>query len=242
MNMWLVLLIMIPVILVMVFGKNPIREFQKEQRALVEKYGGDELTYAVSRNLEEQGAVDSSGKSILDAPTSNDMISSIKSVSKPVSTGEDLTIKKGGGANPNNRPVGANNLSGATQPRFTAPNISDTKPVSSKDDGFMFQPQAAGSGQYNAGLQPQPHDEGYYPTIISKDNSGNVATSSAQAGQKATLTGKEARLRSGQPVIFDGGYVYTVNAAGERLPMPDGDYVLENGSALKVSRGQSISQ
>lgn len=236
MNMWIVLLVMIPVILLMFFGKNPIREFQNEQKVLVEKYGNDELTYAVSRSLEEQGAIGIDGKSVLEAPSSNEMISSIKSTSKPVSTGEDLTIKK--------KSEGGNRLGGnvgAGQPRFALPSVTDTKTVAKPDD-FVFQPQEANGGGVNAyPPQTQSQDRDYYPNVITRDSSGSVI-SQAGSGTKAQIGGREARLRSGQPVIFDGASVYTVNAAGERVPMPDGDYILQDGGALKVSGGRSMLQ
>lgn len=227
MNMWIVVLIMVPVLAIMIFGKNPIREFQNEQKALVEKYGGDELTIATSRFVENSEKA-SGQNSSLDGVSSKEVLSSIKNASAPIRLADDFSPQKPLlNDNINNKTSGGGLYGGR-------PSV----PSSSSDDVFdsigkpqiqqqIYQPQ-----QMERAVQPE-NSANYYPPIIADRT---VFT----PPQPVILKGKEARLRSGQVVIFEGASVYTVDAAGGRVPMPDGEYVLQDGGNLIVSNGRSV--
>lgn len=55
-----------------------------------------------------------------------------------------------------------------------------------------------------------------------------------------------ARLESGQEIETDdddfrvGASVFVVNDEGERMPLPDGEYILEDGSAMMIADGVKI--
>ena len=55
-----------------------------------------------------------------------------------------------------------------------------------------------------------------------------------------------ARLESGQEIETDdddfrvGAAVFVVNDEGERMPLPDGEYILEDGRAIMVADGSLV--
>ncbi len=248
MNMWIVLIVMVPVIAILLFGKNPIREFQNEQRGMLEKYGGDDLTYATSRFVEEQEKAGFFGSesNVLQGPSSKDMISSIKKVSPNVSTGDDLTIKPiapqsssrgmfGGGGSTEQQQRGNYTITAPADNDFEKNlNIDDNQkyPQLYKQQQMQYDQQDQRSNPSpSSAVQSSEQNSNYYPPVFS-DNAYSKP-------QPVQLTGKEAKLRSGQPIIFEGVYVYTVGASGERVAMPDGEYVLQDGSSVTVSGGKN---
>lgn len=80
MNMWIVVIIMVPVLALLFFGSNPIKDFQDRSREFFGKYGSDELTIQTNMYLEkqQQGAYSFGGGSVLETPKEGDIMKSIK--------------------------------------------------------------------------------------------------------------------------------------------------------------------
>jgi hypothetical protein len=78
---------------------------------------------------------------------------------------------------------------------------------------------------------PAPAPSNYYPPIV-----GDTLKS-----PDANLAG-DFRLRSGQRIGFEDNRVFTTNATGERVPLPDGNYVMMNGTSLEVQNGRRVGR
>ena len=228
MNMWIVVLIMIPVLAIMFLGGNPVRDFQKKQQELAAKYGTDELTNATLRGIENNERASGQASSF-EGVSSSDLISSIKTVSPPIRYEDDLTVRE---PSMNDRI----NSSALFRKNPAPPTSSATQ----LDDGF----DKALSGTVAVGQPLQPaqsvrsaNTDNYYPPIVSSMNAASTS-----AAPQAVLTGKEVKLRSGQIIIFEGVYVYTVNTSGGRVAMPDGEYILQDGGSILVSGGKNIAK
>jgi hypothetical protein len=120
---------------------------------------------------------------------------------------------------------------------LNSPSYPGQQPGPSRQANFNQQYPAAPDLQIpdNADKPRHPTISNYYPPVL-PDVTPSVKISSA--GQKVVLSGNEAKLRSGQPIIFDGTDVFTVDAAGNKKILPDGNYTLENGSGIRVSEGR----
>lgn len=227
MNMWIVVLIMIPVVAIMIFGGNPVRDFQEKQREAAAKYGTDELTIATSRFVENHEKATGQASSLEGGVTQKEMISAIKTVSPKVRLADDFDIKP---LSPSDK------ISSGLFRKNPSP------PPPQPDDGFDKALNGTGAvvAQPAQPLQPvqQPVNENnYYPPIV-PDKNTIIATSAPPA----VLTGREARLRSGQVIIFERTSVYTIDASGGRVSMPDGEYTLQDGSTILVSGGKNITR
>lgn len=197
----LVLLLAIILAGFLMFGKNPIREFQKEQKVLISRYGKDDLTIKTNLYIEQQKKAASSGF---------------------FSGGE----RKGGVASV----APAENLYGVE---------GEGEIVIQQTDPSGQQPSSpttsAGLSMPPVAMRSPAKSSNYYPPIVSE---GNVPSADKKP---LVLTGNETRLRSGQIISFQGILVYMVDQFGDRSPLPDGDYNLQDGGFIKVRGGHRVA-
>ena len=73
----------------------------------------------------------------------------------------------------------------------------------------------------------------YYPPI--------AKSTPEQPPVDVTKTSPATSLRSGQRIWFNDMAVYTVDAAGKTISLPDGDYTLIDGSNMTVQGGKRVS-
>ncbi len=228
MNLW-VLIGMLLVIAMLVFGKNPVREFQNQQKNLMEKYGSDPLTAQTNMYLEQKQKQAASGgmfdsvvgggndKKPVDQ-SANDMRAAIRNSATVV------------GNDPSLRPKGI----------YIAPPSLE---VEGRGESDIIIKQSDPNGQ-GVGPNGQGNDTSasgyssggggsYYPPIINNEPPVNKDTGSS-------LTGKEPKLRSGQPIAYDGTAVYSLDQQGNRSLLPDGDYILQDGRSFSVSGGRVV--
>lgn len=242
------------VLALLVFMKNPVREFQENRRAILTKYGTDELTIKTNLFLEQQQQQSSPlsfGNRQPAPPTkSSDILKDMLQSQTDVEKDDDLKINRRTGrletnsykarppvtrqpvAPPDEDLYGGDNGFGGDSPAYP---VQQPRPNRQLGRVPMPDPYVPDNG----GSQPSPQINSYYPPVM-PDTQTNLRV--GNPGQKVVLSGNEAKLRSGQPIIFDGSEVYTVDAAGNKRILPDGNYTLENGSGIRVSEGRLRGQ
>lgn len=71
----------------------------------------------------------------------------------------------------------------------------------------------------------------YYPPIVD----------SVSGSQKPLSISSMNKLRSGQPIAFDGMEVFAIDSAGKRTLLPDGNYTLYDGSKIEILGGRRVT-
>lgn len=196
---------------VLILGKNPIREYQKDMRKLSEKYGQDDLAIATNIYIEKKQNVENGmvpGRQANTQPNESDMKNSIKS-----SVTENY---------------------GFAVPESTVPASKVAQPDDQFEDSSI---NVEVSQQTDTPISKQQQAlRDYYPPIVGQQR---PVTPVAGSQTPVVLTGSEPRLRSGQVVAFEGVNVFLVDKFGNRTPMPDGTYNMMDGSKLIVANGRS---
>ena len=201
------------------FGKNPLREFQKQQKEIMAKYGTDDLSVATNIYLEQQQNSGGGFMGLLggnqpaEPPTEKNMINSIKS-SADLANSAAIKSAARDAANPL--------VSKVAKPDIDLP-----------EDNFIAVEVSTGLNSKGEKIPAKPSN--YYPPIV-----GQASIEPSNQPKPMILTGKEPRLRSGQVIAFEGTSVYLIDKMGNRTNMPDGTYNLEDGSKLIVVNGQSM--
>lgn len=175
-----IMIIIIALVVAMVMlGKNPVKEMQKQAIEMRKKYGSDPLTQETNMYIERKRNESGVG-SLPSAPANT---------------------------------------------KVAPPDDGTPEP----DNGVLIKDKT------NDDLpQPATKNDGYYPPIVGSGvgAGGNVVTQPiAEGGQK---------LRSGQPISFDGTSVYSVDKYGNKASLPDGTYTLDDGSTIKVHAGHNV--
>ena len=176
---FIMIIIVALVVAMVMFGKNPVKEMQKQAIEMRKKYGSDPLTQETNMYIERKRK--ESGVSSLPSAPANTKVA--------------------------------------------PPDDGTPEP----DDGVLIK-----NRPNNDLLQPATRNDGYYPPIVGSGvgAGGNAATQpSAEGGQK---------LRSGQPISFNGTSVYAVDKYGNKTSLPDGTYTLDDGSTIKVQAGHNV--
>jgi hypothetical protein len=172
---FIILLIVVLVGAFIFFGKNPVKEMQKQAIEMRKKYGSDPLSQETNIFIEK----------------------------RRIETGGGAVLRSNTVAPPDD-----GNLDSAKPP-------VDGMVVKGNSDGEL---PSAGKNLV------RPQSGGYYPPIV---------------GSSATDGGK--KLRSGQPIAFDGTAVYSVDKMGRKTLLPDGTYTLYDGSSIEIHGGRRIS-
>ena len=130
-----------------------------------------------------------------------------------------------GGALPRSNAVAA--------PDGTIPDAGDNVMVKTTSDGVVINPPTKdnSSQEIPSPLLSEPTTNGYYPPIIGGASPKTIQDNAIADG---------LRLRSGQKLSFDGMNVYAVDKAGNKTPLPDGNYTLYDGSEIVVRGGRRI--
>jgi hypothetical protein len=202
----------IVVVALMAFGKNPLREFQRQQRELMAKYGNDELSVMTNIYVEQHQS-DGQGGGLFGSSqpaqpaTEKDMLATIKS-------------------------------SGSDYSALSKQNSEDSSAVkvAKPDDDLPEDIETSiGISRQLSSDTKSVKNSNYYPPIV-----GQPAASSENQQKPIVLTGKEPKLLSGQVVLFDGTLVYLVDQYGNKTVMPDGTYNLQDDRSITVANGKSI--
>jgi hypothetical protein len=239
----------------LVFMKNPLREFQESRRELLMKYGTDEL--AIRTNLfveQQQKSPMSFGSEPASGGKPGDMYKNMLQSQTDAEKNDDIKINPRTGKIETNSyksspSVASQTVAPPDRPLYegdsgmglNSPSYPGQRPGLNRQANFNQQYPAAPDLQiHDNANKPRPQKiSNYYPPVM-PDAAPSVKISSA--GQKVALSGNEAKLRSGQPIIFDGMDVFTVDATGNKKVLPDGNYTLENGSGIRVSEGKLRGQ
>ncbi|MEZ5690688.1 MAG: hypothetical protein R3D71_03355 [Rickettsiales bacterium] len=233
MNLWIVVAIAIPVCLLLFFGSNPFRDYQDRSKEIVEKYGSDPLAIQtnmyIEQNQQSGGYMMGFGEepqTHLNAPSTGDMLSSIKDAAKDNNVNE----QQGRGGFGFNRNGYGNNISN----NKNAINNAETYEIYNEElKKSEIRQKQKDRGIFERSSEIKNRNlQNYYPPVVK-----NVAMIDHDQQPKADITGKELRLRSGQPIIFDGIKVYTTDSSGTRRTMPDGSYILQDGSSITITDG-----
>jgi hypothetical protein len=117
-------------------------------------------------------------------------------------------------------------------PDGTIPDAGDNVMVKTTSDGVVINPPLKdNSSQEVPQILPSSPTGSYYPPII-----GGASPKTIQDNAIAD----SSKLRSGQQLSFDGMNVYAVDKAGNKTPLPDGNYTLYDGSEIVVHGGRRI--
>ena len=204
-----------------VFGENPLREFQRQQRELMAKYGTDDLSVATNIYVEQQqnsgggfmGLL--SGNQPTEPPSESNMISSIKT-SADSATNSAIKSAMHDAANPL--------VAKVAKPDIDLP-----------EDNFIAVEVSTGLNSNSNGEKKPEKPSNYYPPIV-----GQASVEPENQQKPMVLTGKEPKLRSGQIIAYEGTSVYLVDKMGNRTNIPDGEYILQDGSQMIIVNGQSM--
>lgn len=210
------------VLFLLLFGKNPVREFQEQQKALMEKYGTDELSIETNVYLEQQQPSQGSfggfmgGNSNQDKPM--DMTGSIVN-SNSKSSGKSSGIGSifGGG---NNQP--------AKSPSDFDVNNTDKIVITNTNRNNTTQ-DIGGFGNTSKTNHGSLANDNYYPPAVNQPVEPNAST------------GNGPKLRSGQSIVFEGTSVYTIDQYGNKTRLPDGKYTLQDGGQINVIGGKNVA-
>lgn len=233
MNLWLILLLTLPVLGLLLFGKNPIREYQKQQAEIMERYGKDELTIKANIYAEHKKNSMFGGGVPPSDMTEKDMKAAIQSSSSPIDPEYRLRPLISPETDKSPSLFGATTTARVAQPDRDFPDaISGSVEIIQRPDSDPLALQS--NSVPPSGTAPVQKDS-YYPPLVTEYKE-KVAQK-----PKVILTGKEAKLRSGQVIIFEGISVYYVDASGGKTVMPDGRYTLEDGRNITVSGGVNVA-
>lgn len=78
------------------------------------------------------------------------------------------------------------------------------------------------------------NSDGYYPPIV-----GDGSDKSKQ-NAKVQPENVSMKLRSGQLLVSEGTQVFTIDANGKKVVLPDGNYVLSDGGTIEISGGVRV--
>lgn len=202
------------VIGMLIFGGNPLREFQKKQKELRDRLGSDELTIITNLYLEELKNSSNVMGALNGEPTeptnSKTMLNSMKT------SGVDNNSKRN------------TDLGGIA--------VKVAEPDSDLESNYVGV-EVSNNAKAD---EEKSRASNYYPPIVGLTD--NIEVVQSQTQKPVVLTGKEPRLRSGQVIAFDGTLVYIIDAAGNKKTMPDGTYNLEDGRQIVVSNGRNMMQ
>lgn len=101
--------------------------------------------------------------------------------------------------------------------------------------------RAASGGASASGAQDQntPQSSSYYPPPPLPEKNKQPGPEGYVPGPGSGLGG--VKLPSGQPLFFSGPQIFTVNAKGKTVPMPDGFYTLADSQIrILVKNGRKI--
>ncbi|MEQ1789479.1 MAG: hypothetical protein ABL857_03450 [Rickettsiales bacterium] len=247
MNLWLILLFALPILGFLVFGKNPLREWQKEQREIVKVYGSNEETITANYYAQQKQKTYGLGEREL---STGDMKSLMRASGTPDAVDPQIgaiqvnPIMSGGLSGMSGNFPGMSGNSVAPPDDQFPDDVNNYVEVTSRPDVInnMRQYQQPNNQQPKILYSPpssqasQLTNSSYYPPIISD----KVSNPDDQI-PSMILTGKEYRLRSGQIIAFEGVNVFLVDRIGRRSNMPDGEYYLQDGGRIKVRGGRNIS-
>lgn len=194
----------------LIFGGNPLREFQNKQRELLKKYGGDELTITTNLFIEQQQGAGNTGifsdGVAVDPNSKAALLNSIKSSAS------------------------SNSVSGSDLASDSVVKIAKPDDDLPEDNFIGVEVKSSAS----ADVAKIGKISNYYPPIVGQ------AEVAVPQRQPVVFTGKEPKLRSGQVIAFEGVYVYLVDDYGNRKIMPDGTYNLMDGNLIVVSNGRNM--
>jgi hypothetical protein len=194
----------------LIFGSNPLREFQNKQRELLAKYGSDELTIATNLFIEQQQGAGNTG-----------------------------VFSEGVAVDPNSKVAILNSMkSSASSNSVSSSDLaSDSVVKVAKPDDDLPEDNFIGvevKSNTSANVAKMEKISNYYPPIVGQ------AEVVVPQRETVVFTGKEPKLRSGQVIAFEGVYVYLVDDYGNRKIMPDGTYNLMDGNLIVVNNGRNM--